>query len=158
MSYILGSGPVDTVFDDSQTYIPEINIPDISGSTSIVGTGNTDQSIIDTRSVPDVTSTLVDLFTTSQMTGGQTAAPIVVNKYDIPQDNYEVINALLNNTYNVRSAEIEAMLDNMLMLMKERNQQRKQRTTTTRSNKSPKGDALFSEQGIPRQVERLSVG
>lgn len=151
MSYILGSGPVDAV-------IPEINIPDISGSTSIVGTGNTDQSVIDTSSVPDVTSTLIDLFTTSQMTGGQTSAPIVVNKYDIPQDNYEVINALLNNTYNVRSAEIEAMLDNMLMLMKERNQQRKQRTTTTRSNKSPKGDALFSEQGIPRQVERLSVG
>lgn len=100
---------------------------------------------------------LTDMFT-ALPTDQQTTAPVIVNKYDIPQQDTDVIEALMTNTYNVRSVQIERMLTNMLTLMRERNQQRKQRTTTGRTGKSSKKDAIFPEQGIPKQVERLSVG
>ena len=99
---------------------------------------------------------LTDMFTT--LPTDQTTAPVIVNKYDIPQQDTDVIEALMTNTYNVRSVQIERMLTNMLTLMRERNQQRKQRTTTGRTGKSSKKDTIFPEQGIPKQVERLSVG
>ena len=100
---------------------------------------------------------LTDMFT-ALPTDQQTTAPVIVNKYDIPQQDTDVIEALMTNTYNVRSVQIERMLTNMLTLMRERNQQRKQRATTGRTGKSSKKDAIFPEQGIPKQVERLSVG
>ena len=100
---------------------------------------------------------LADMFTALPM-DQQTSAPVIINKYDIPQQDTDVIEALMTNTYNVRSVQIERMLTNMLKLMRERNQQRKQRATTGRTGKSSKKDTIFPEQGIPKQIERLSVG
>lgn len=87
-----------------------------------------------------------------------TQQPIIVNKYatasSAADDKFD---AILNNTYNVRSVQIETTLSEMLALMREKNQRARARSKTRVSpNYTP--EDKFSEQGIPSQVERLSVG
>lgn len=87
----------------------------------------------------------------------QEQQPVVVNNYDINSTGDGVIDALLTNTYNVRSVQIESLLTGMLQMMKDRKNQ-KTSSSKTRTSKRSNKDAAFPEQGIPRQVERLSIG
>lgn len=154
--YVTGGGDVDTPM-----FIPPEPIP-----FDTMGYGDMDTSAFASQIMPSnindyMTQGLTDLFTNVDgMSTTPQAAPVVVNRYDIPQQDYGAIEAILTNTYNIRSVQIEATLENMLKLMRERNQQRAQkRSAAGRTGKSSnKQDALFSEQGIPRQIERLSVG
>lgn len=88
----------------------------------------------------------------------QTAAPVVVNNYAVDTNTEDVINALMSNTYNIRSEEIESLLAGMLKLMNERKKRGQTATTKSRTSKQSRNDAAFPDQGIPRQIERLSVG
>ena len=83
-------------------------------------------------------------------------SPIIVNRYDTPVDTESDIQAILTNTYNIKSEKIESILENMLTLMKEKNQRRKDRQLTGTPKKSQ--PESFSNTDIPRQVERLSIG
>ena len=84
--------------------------------------------------------------------------PIVVNRYAGSSTNVsDHLDAILTNTYNVRSEKIESMLSEMLKLMREKNKQRAARRKTQSASKLP-SDEQFPDSNIPSQVERLSVG
>ena len=84
-------------------------------------------------------------------------APIIINQMGEPVDTSSDIQALLTNTYNVKSEKIEGILEDMLKLMKEKNQRRRDRQLTT-TPKTQNTQTQFSNTDIPRQVERLSIG
>ena len=84
-------------------------------------------------------------------------APIIINQMGEPVDTSSDIQALLTNTYNVKSEKIEGILEDMLKLMKENNQRRRDRQLTA-TPKTQNTQTQFSNTDIPRQVERLSIG
>jgi len=98
---------------------------------------------------------LSSLFSMDQIE--QQAYPTVVNNYAVDHTGDAVIDMLMSNTYNIRSEEIESLLAGMLKLMKERKKRGQTASTTGRTSKQS-NEAAFPDQGIPRQVERLSVG
>lgn len=157
-----GNGDVDEI---SSMFVQPVQQDPVVFDT--MGYGDMGTSTVASQIMPSnindyMTKGITDLFTNVDgLSAAQTtAAPVVVNRYDIPQQDYGAIEAILTNTYNIRSVQIEATLENMLKLMRERNQQRAQkRSAAGRTGKSSnKQDTLFSEQGIPKQIERLSVG
>ena len=88
-----------------------------------------------------------------------TTQPVIINQYAASgsQQTESQMQRLMTNTYNVRSVQIETPLSEMLALMREKNQRARARSRTRVSpNYTP--EDKFSEQGIPSQVERLSVG
>ena len=103
-------------------------------------------------------SSTADVIPQTYDTGYGYGQPVIVNQYSSQATSTSAdsrINAILSNTYNVRSVQIENKLEEMLKLMREKNQQRRQRMQT-KSNQS--ANDQFSDKGIPQQVERLSVG
>ena len=121
-------------------------------------TGSGDESTV----VPDLTIPALSTGDISAMTSeASEGSPIIVNQYAAqqPGDGSDPINAILTNTYNVRSEKIESILENMLTLMKERNQRKRNKQSADSLGLSnPTADANFSTNDIPRSVERLSVG
>lgn len=87
-------------------------------------------------------------------------SPMIVNQYAnvaTVGDMDTRVAAILSNTYNVRSVQIESMLGEMLKLMKEKNQRKRSRAGTA-TDKTRTSNNQFSGKEIPQQVERLSVG
>lgn len=122
--------------------------------------GSGDESTV----IPDVNlgNTIADQIMSMADTSDQSGAPIIVNQYAAqqPVDGSDPINAILTNTYNVRSEKIESILENMLTLMKERNQRKRNQQSASSMGLSTRGDEAsgFSNDDIPQSVERLSVG
>ena len=83
----------------------------------------------------------------------------VINSYNVTRSSDDVIQRLTSNTYNIRSEKIESMLTGMLTLMRERRQKASQpkKTVPTRSRNQNR-DGIFTDEAIPKQIERLSVG
>ena len=127
----------------------------------IVGNGDIDSSTI----IPDMDlgGTIMDQITAmAESSDASAGTPIIVNQYATqqPVDGDDPVMAILTNTYNVRSEKIESILENMLTLMKERNQRkRNQQSASSLGLSNPSTDASnFSTDDIPHSVERLSVG
>lgn len=122
--------------------------------------GSGDESTV----IPDVNlgNTIADQIMSMADTSDQSSSPIIVNQYAAqqPVDGSDPINAILTNTYNVRSEKIESILENMLTLMKERNQRKRNQQSASSLGLSTRGDEAsgFSNDDIPQSVERLSVG
>ena len=122
--------------------------------------GSGDESTV----IPDVNlgNTIADQIMSMADTSDQSGTPIIVNQYasQQPVDGSDPINAILTNTYNVRSEKIESILENMLTLMKERNQRKRNQQSASSLGLSTRGDEAsgFSNDDIPQSVERLSVG
>jgi hypothetical protein len=123
-------------------------------------TGSGDESSI----IPgiDIGTALADQIDAIANTGDQsTTAPIIVNQYSAQQtvDDSNPINAILTNTYNVRSEKIESILEDMLALMREKNQRKRNKQSGLNGLSNPSASAGdFSTDDIPHSVERLSVG
>jgi hypothetical protein len=105
-----------------------------------------------------LTGQLTDMFSLDPYMNQDQASPVIVNNYPVDTTNGEVLDILLSNTYNIRSEQIESLLTGMLQMMKERKKRSKSSSSQTRSSKQNKQDAAFPDQGIPRQVQRLSIG
>jgi len=105
-----------------------------------------------------MTGQLMDMFSLDPYLQQDQASPMIVNNYPVDTTNGEVIDILMSNTYNVRSEYIESLLSGMLAMMKERKKRSKTSSPKPRTSKQSKQDAAFPDQGIPRQVQRLSVG
>lgn len=122
---------------------------------SIVGAGDASTIVPDTTGVSlmDQIGSIVDPAISE-------GSPIIVNQYATqqPVDGDDPIGALLTNTYNVRSEKIESILEDMLALMKERNQRKRNKQSAGLGLNNPTADTSFSTENIPRSVERLSVG
>ena len=90
---------------------------------------------------------------------GDDMNPVIINRYETAarQSTDESIDAILNNTYNVRSEKIESMLGEMLKIMRDRNKRRANRRAQQSTSQLPP-DERFPSNDIPSQVERLSVG
>ncbi len=111
----------------------------------------------------DLGGTIMDQITAmTESADTSNGTPIIVNQYAAqqPVDGDDPVMAILTNTYNVRSEKIESILENMLTLMKERNQRkRNQQSAGSLGLSNPSSDASnFSTDDIPHSVERLSVG
>lgn len=105
-----------------------------------------------------LTGQLADMFSLDPYLQQDQSSPVIVNNYPVDTTSGEVLDILLSNTYNVRSEYIESLLTGMLTMMKERKKRSQTSSTKTRTSKQNKQDAAFPDQGIPRQVQRLSVG
>lgn len=133
-------------------------VGDASWWNSVAGNG--DESTV----IPDINlgGSIADQIMSMADTSDQSASPIIVNQYAAqqPVDGSDPINAILTNTYNVRSEKIESILENMLTLMKERNQRKRNKQSASSLGLSARGDEAsgFSNDDIPQSVERLSVG
>lgn len=103
-----------------------------------------------------MTGQLTDMFSIDPYL--QQQSPVVVNNYAVNSTGDDVIDTLMSNTYNVRSVQIESLLTGMLQMMKDRKNKKQSSSSKTRTSKQSKQDAAFPEQGIPRQVQRLSIG
>jgi len=121
--------------------------------SSVYGNGDVSQIFGGTG----MTSQLTGMFSIDPYLQNQ-ASPVVVNNYAVNSTGDDVIDALMSNTYNIRSAEIESLLAGMLKMMKDRKNKKQSSSSQTRTSKQSKQDAAFPEQGIPRQVQRLSIG
>lgn len=139
-----------------------------SGGSASVGDSNWWSSAVGGGDVPsvvpalDLGGSIADQIMSMADSSDQSSSPIIVNQYATqqPVDGSDPINAILTNTYNVRSEKIESILENMLTLMKERNQRKRNQQSTGSLGLSTKGDTAsgFSTDDIPHSVERLSVG
>ena len=144
------------------------DIPDYSSGIDRITSGYTigkingsgDESTV----IPgiDLGGSIADQIMSMADTSDQSSGPIIVNQYAAqqPVDGSDPINAILTNTYNVRSEKIESILENMLTLMKERNQRKRNQQSASSLGLSTRGDEAsgFSNDDIPQSVERLSVG
>jgi hypothetical protein len=104
------------------------------------------------------TSSLGELFSTDSLADNGTGT--VINTYNISKSSDDFMERLTSNTFNVRSEKIENMLNGMLTLMRERRNKSNstpKRTATTRSRNQNR-EGIFTDENIPRQIERLSVG
>jgi murein DD-endopeptidase MepM/ murein hydrolase activator NlpD len=104
-----------------------------------------------------LSSQLDNMFSIDSYMPDQTS-PVIVNNYPVDTTNSDVIDMLMSNTYNIRSKEIESLLTGMLQMMKDRKSKKQSSSTKTRTSKQSSQDVAFPEQGIPRQVTRLSIG
>ena len=98
------------------------------------------------------------VFTT--ITSDNGVGPTVINAYKVSRSSDDIMNRLTSNTYNIRSEKIESTLMGMLTLMRERRQkstQPKKQPVVTRSRNQNR-DGIFTDETIPRQIERLSIG
>ncbi|MBO4735317.1 MAG: peptidoglycan DD-metalloendopeptidase family protein [Paludibacteraceae bacterium] len=139
-----------------------------SGGSASVGDSNWWSSVAGGGDISSVVPTLdlggsiADQIVSMADSSDQSGSPIIVNQYAAqqPVDGSDPINAILTNTYNVRSEKIESILENMLTLMKERNQRKRNQQSASSLGLSTKGDEAsgFSTDDIPQSVERLSVG
>ncbi len=134
-------------------------VGDASWWNSVIGGGDESTVIPDM----DLGGTIMDQITAmTESADTSNGTPIIVNQYAAqqPVDGDDPVMAILTNTYNVRSEKIESILENMLTLMKERNQRkRNQQSAGSLGLSNPSSDASnFSTDDIPHSVERLSVG
>ena len=126
--------------------------------SKMLGFGDDDEYVVSQPSRQIVNPFSFDSFASLADDSG-TQQPVIVNQYATGglDQNESQIQRLMTNTYNVRSVQIETTLSEMLALMREKNQRARARSKTRVSpNYTP--EDKFSEQGIPSQVERLSVG
>ena len=104
-------------------------------------------------------SQISDLFS-QQSLADNGVGPTVINAYKVSRSSDDIMNRLTSNTYNIRSEKIESTLMGMLTLMRERRQkstQPKKQPVVTRSRNQNR-DGIFTDETIPRQIERLSIG
>ena len=105
----------------------------------------------DVEYVPPVSTNLADYFLPEEMQTGNTTNNITV----VRQDNTsreDQITALMNHTFEVKSATIESLLKQILTEV----QSRKNTQQTSTGRKSPAD--LFDNAHIPYQIERLTTG
>lgn len=78
-----------------------------------------------------------------------------VNQYYITQDStkYEMIQAILHNTFEIKSKSIEAILNQILEEIRNR-----RGSTGTRSSNAPTVEDMFANSEIPPQIQRLARG
>ena len=117
-----------------------------------------DDDYVETQPTPQI----VNPFSVDGILSGiddQSAAQsVIINQYTAAgsKQTESQMQRLMSNTFNVRAIQIEQTLSEMLALMKEKNQRSRNRRRVTSNRSLP--EERFSEEGIPQQVERLSVG
>lgn len=136
----------------------EIGKPSHSQYSKYYGSGDMSQ-IIPMGLNNQIGSQISDLFS-QQSLADNGVGPTVINAYNVSRSSDDIMNRLTSNTYNIRSEKIESTLMGMLTLMRERRQkstQPKKQPVVTRSRNQNR-DGIFTDETIPRQIERLSIG
>ena len=115
--------------------------------------GSGDASTIIPDIQPITSDTLLDSIVS------QDQSPVIVNQYSTQSTDDHVLNSILTNTYNVRSEKIESTLEEMLQLMKEKNQRKRNQSSllSTPSQPQSTSDSDFSND-IPSAIQRIAIG
>ena len=141
------------------TGVPTTQAADVAARLTLkkmIGFG--DDSYVEVQPTPQI----VNPFSVDGILSGiddQSAAQsVIINQYAAggSKQTESQMQRLMSNTFNVRAVQIEQTLSEMLALMKEKNQRSRNRRKVTSNRSLP--EERFSEEGIPQQVERLSVG
>lgn len=100
---------------------------------------------------------IMDIFS---QTPADNSGGTIINSYNVTGSSNDIMEKLTSNTYNIRSEKIENMLTGMLTLMRERRQKSNNKPTRTAKTRSrnQNREGIFTDESIPRQIERLSIG
>jgi len=140
------SCPGDYIVNKTDSILADIN-RQISGSGDEIPIPPIDQSkIMQTVGTNDLSNLMID---TNELPPASTTN-VIVTKSSKAED--EMIDRMMNHTYNVRAEQVEILLQQILDKMD--NLSSKQPTTTPKQ----KPQNAFPDNNIPKQIQRLAKG